>query len=133
MRIRRRRFKPGHRTLIHRQRVRPHQPHRRQARPADLADGLRGHWAIEVLHHIRDTTYREDTVRVRTGDAPRALATLRNIAISLLRLAGITTIAKPYAATALNRIDPYNSSESPETGMQLPCESPGVGRAPPLG
>jgi predicted transposase YbfD/YdcC len=65
-----------------------------QASPEDLADWLRGHWAIEVLHHIRDTTYREDTVRVRTGNAPRALATLRNTAISLLRLAGITTIAK---------------------------------------
>lgn len=31
-----------------------------QAIPADLADALRGHWAIESLHHIRDTTYAED-------------------------------------------------------------------------
>ena len=65
-----------------------------QASPAELADWLRGHWTIEVLHHIRDTTYREDASRVRTGNAPRALATLRNTVISLLRLAGITTIAK---------------------------------------
>jgi predicted transposase YbfD/YdcC len=65
-----------------------------QAAPADLADWLRGHWAIEILHHIRDTTYAEDASRLRTGNAPRVMATLRNTAISLLRLAGITTIAK---------------------------------------
>jgi hypothetical protein len=28
-----------------------------QASPAHLADYLRGHWHIEVLHHIRDLTY----------------------------------------------------------------------------
>jgi predicted transposase YbfD/YdcC len=77
-----------------------------QASPADLADWLRGHWAIEVLHHIRDTTYREDAGRTRTGNAPRALATLRNTTISLLRLAGITTIAK---ALRSNSRQPHRS------------------------
>lgn len=75
-----------------------------QASPADLADALRGHWAIEILHHIRDTTYAEDTSRLRTGNAPRVMATLRNTAISLLRLAGITTIAK---ALRRNSRNPY--------------------------
>ncbi|MEV0426570.1 ISAs1 family transposase [Micromonospora sp. NPDC050495] len=75
-----------------------------QASPADLADWLRGHWAIETLHHIRDTTYAEDASRLRTGNAPRAMATLRNTAISLLRLAGITTIA---AALRHNSRNPY--------------------------
>lgn len=75
-----------------------------QASPADLADWLRGHWAIEVLHHIRDTTYREDASRLRTGNAPRALATLRNTTISLLRLAGVTSIAK---ALRRNSRNPY--------------------------
>jgi predicted transposase YbfD/YdcC len=75
-----------------------------QARPADLADWLRGHWAIEILHHIRDTTYAEDASRLRTGSAPRVMATLRNTAISLLRLAGITTIAK---ALRRNSRNPY--------------------------
>ncbi|MDG4803558.1 hypothetical protein [Micromonospora sp. WMMD980] len=37
-----------------------------QASPTDLADALRGHWAIEILHHIRDTTYAEDASRQRT-------------------------------------------------------------------
>ncbi|WP_233527460.1 ISAs1 family transposase [Micromonospora craniellae] len=76
------------------------------AGPADLADWLRGHWAIEVLHHIRDTTYREDASRLRTGNAPRALATLRNTAISLLRLNGATSIA---ATLRRNSRDPYRS------------------------
>jgi hypothetical protein len=30
-----------------------------QARPARLADLLRGHWAIEALHHIRKVTFAE--------------------------------------------------------------------------
>jgi predicted transposase YbfD/YdcC len=39
-----------------------------QARPARLADYLRGHWAIENgLHYLRDTTFAEDGSRVRTG------------------------------------------------------------------
>jgi predicted transposase YbfD/YdcC len=75
-----------------------------QATPAESADWLRGHWTIEVLHHIRDVTYAEDASQVRTRNAPRAMATLRNTAISLLRLAGVTTIAK---ALRHNARDPH--------------------------
>jgi predicted transposase YbfD/YdcC len=42
-----------------------------QARPARLADWVRGHWGIEALHHIRDVTFAEDVSQVRTGTAPR--------------------------------------------------------------
>lgn len=77
-----------------------------QASPDELIDWLRGHWAIEVLHHIRDTTYREDASRLRTGNAPRVLATLRNTAISLLRLNGVTSIA---STLRRNGRDPYRS------------------------
>ncbi len=76
-----------------------------QASPADLADWLRGHWAIETLHHIRDTTYAEDASRIRTGNAPRVMATLRNTAISLLRLTGTTTTIA--AALRHNSRNPY--------------------------
>jgi predicted transposase YbfD/YdcC len=41
-----------------------------QAGPARLADLIRGHWAIEALHHVRDTTFAEDGSQVRTGAAP---------------------------------------------------------------
>ena len=64
------------------------------APPATLAAWVRGHWGIENrLHWVRDVTYDEDRSQVRTGNAPQVMATLRNTAISLLRLAGWTNIA----------------------------------------
>jgi predicted transposase YbfD/YdcC len=66
----------------------------RQVSPADLADYIRGHWAIEALHHIRDVTYAEDASQVRTGNGPRAMASLRNLAIGALRQTGHANIAK---------------------------------------
>lgn len=66
-----------------------------QARPEDLATYARGHWTIEnKIHYVRDVTYGEDASQVRTGNAPRAMASLRNLAISLLRKLGQTNIAK---------------------------------------
>jgi predicted transposase YbfD/YdcC len=64
-----------------------------QASPAHLADWVRGHWGIEALHHIRDTTFAEDACQVRTGNAPRAMASLRNLAIGVLRRHGCRNIA----------------------------------------
>ncbi|WP_067798238.1 ISAs1 family transposase [Actinomadura formosensis] len=64
-----------------------------QATPAQLAELIRDHWRIEALHHIRDTTFAEDASQLRTGNAPRAMATWRNLAIGALRLAGATKIA----------------------------------------
>jgi hypothetical protein len=37
---------------------------------------------------------REDASKVRSGSAPGVLATLRNLAIGVLRLAGVANIAK---------------------------------------
>ena len=43
---------------------------------------VRGHWAIEYeLHYVRDVTLREDACRVRSGNAPRVLAALRNAVV----------------------------------------------------
>ena len=65
------------------------------APPATLAAWVQGHWAIEdKLHWVRDVTFGEDDSQVRTGQAPRVMATLRNTVISLLRLAGWDNIAK---------------------------------------
>jgi hypothetical protein len=62
--------------------------------PAALAAGIRGHWGIENrAHWVRDVTFDEDRSRVRSGSGPQVMATLRNLAISLLRLAGATNIA----------------------------------------
>ena len=64
-----------------------------QASPARLADYVRGHWGIEALHHIRDVTFAEDASQVRTGNAPRTMASLRNLAIGILRARGDPNIA----------------------------------------
>jgi predicted transposase YbfD/YdcC len=64
-----------------------------QASPARLADWIRGHWGIEALHHIRDVTYAEDASQLRTGTAPRAMASLRNLAIAILHRHGYRNIA----------------------------------------
>jgi predicted transposase YbfD/YdcC len=64
-----------------------------QASPARLADWIRGHWGIEALHHLRDTTFAEDASQIRTGTAPRAMASLSNLAIGILRARGDRNIA----------------------------------------
>jgi predicted transposase YbfD/YdcC len=58
-----------------------------------LAAAIRGHWSIEVLHWLRDMTFNEDSSTLRKGSAPRVMSTLRNLAISLLRLFGFDNIA----------------------------------------
>jgi Transposase DDE domain len=61
---------------------------------AELAAAIRGHWGIENrAHWVRDVTFDEDRSRIRTGAGPRVMATLRNLAISLHRLAGEPNIA----------------------------------------
>ncbi len=68
-------------------------PH--QARPDELAAWIRGHWQIEnALHWVRDATSAEDLSQVRTGASPQVMASLRNLVISLHRLAGATNIAR---------------------------------------
>jgi predicted transposase YbfD/YdcC len=64
-----------------------------QARPAHLADYIRGHWGIEALHHVRDTTFAKDASQARTGTTPRVMASLRNLAIGILRAHGHRNIA----------------------------------------
>ncbi|MGK5451358.1 ISAs1 family transposase [Streptomyces radiopugnans] len=65
-----------------------------QTTPTELAAAIRGHWTVEALHHVRDVTYAEDTSTLHTGTAPRAMATLRNLAIGLLKTLGAANIAK---------------------------------------
>lgn len=60
-----------------------------------LTTYVRNHWHIENrLHWVRDVTYTEDHSRVRTANAPRVMATFRNLAISTLRHHGWGNIAK---------------------------------------
>lgn len=69
--------------------------------PARIAALVRGHWEIENrLRWVRDVTYDEDASHVRTGTAPRVMASLRNLAISALRQTGHTNIAAALRHTA---------------------------------
>lgn len=76
-----------------------------QASPTDLAGYVREQWSIESLHWIRDTLYQEDKSQIKTRSGPRIMATLRNLAIGALRLAGRTDIteATRWAAHRMSR------------------------------
>ncbi|MGW3810853.1 ISAs1 family transposase [Micromonospora sp. NPDC005113] len=66
-----------------------------QAQPADLQDWARREWHIEnLIHHVRDVTFREDLHQARTGTGPAVIATLRNTAIGYHRTNGDTNIAR---------------------------------------
>jgi len=45
------------------------------------------------LHWTGDVTFHEDLSQLRTGAAPRALASFRNLAVNTYRLAGRVNIA----------------------------------------
>ena len=65
-----------------------------QASPAELAAIIRGHWMIEDrLHWVRDMDFDEDRSQIRTGSGPRVMASLRNLVLTILRLAGAISIA----------------------------------------
>ena len=92
---------------------------RGRADAARLLGLVRAHWGVENgLHHTRDETFREDRCRVRRGNAPRVLASLRNVAVHLLRHAGYPSaaaatramVARPELALALLN-DPDSISE----------------------
>lgn len=66
-----------------------------QAAPRDLQTWIRRHWRIEnMIHHVRDVTFREDQHQARTGTGPAIIATLRNTAIGYHRATGATNIAR---------------------------------------
>ncbi|MEH0557001.1 ISAs1 family transposase [Streptomyces sp. B21-101] len=77
-----------------------------QAAPARLAQLVRDHWKIEALHHVRDTTFAEDASQLRTGNAPWAMATWRNLAIGAMRLGGVKNMAAGLRRNARNACRP---------------------------
>ena len=74
-----------------------------EASAAQLEVLWRGHWGIEnKVHYVRDVTMGEDAGQIPVGQAPHALAALRNGLLSLLRSKGVTSIAdalRHYAAS----------------------------------
>lgn len=58
-----------------------------------MAERAREHWGVENKeHYVRDVVWAEDAQQAYTGSGPRVMATLRNTAMSLIRLAGIDKI-----------------------------------------
>lgn len=66
-----------------------------QVGAAELAAIIRGHWAIEDrLHWVLGMDFVEDRSQVRAASVPRVMAGLRNLAITILPLAGHADIAE---------------------------------------
>ena len=72
-----------------------------RAAPRQLPAWNRGHWAVEVNHHIRDTTFAEDACLARTRFAPVNNATCTNIALAIIlhrtRFDGIAAATRHFA------------------------------------
>lgn len=52
----------------------------------------RRHWTIEnQLHYVRDVSFGEDHCQIHLGNAPQALAALRNAVLALFRVEGWTS------------------------------------------
>ncbi|MGW2588191.1 ISAs1 family transposase [Streptomyces virginiae] len=65
-----------------------------QASPERIAKTVRAQWVIENrLHFVRDTAFREDASKIRTGHGPENMATLRSFAINALRAVGHNNMA----------------------------------------
>ncbi|WP_045878573.1 ISAs1 family transposase [Pseudofrankia sp. DC12] len=64
-----------------------------RAAPDAIHTHVRMHWGIENrVHYVRDTTWREDACQAHQENGPHNLAILRNLALGLLRLHGVTKI-----------------------------------------
>jgi hypothetical protein len=109
-----------------------------RTRPARLAGLLRGHWAIEALHHLRDVTFGEDASQVRTGAAPHVMAVLRNLAVGALSRAGPVNLAtalrrharnprRPSPPSGSTSVEPTSRQNDGALGLNL---TPECGRGP---
>ncbi|MDR0417723.1 MAG: ISAs1 family transposase [Propionibacteriaceae bacterium] len=64
-----------------------------RASPEQIAVWAQGRWAVESPRRIRDAVYGEDQSTVSAGFGPQTMATLRNLAVGLLRLSGRDGVA----------------------------------------
>jgi hypothetical protein len=75
-----------------------------RANPPQLLEFNRAHWSIEnKVHWVRDVTFDEDRSRVRKQAGPQIMASLRNLAMSLLRMAGADNIAQGLRRCSWNK------------------------------
>ena len=75
--------------------------------PAQVLDFNRNHWSIEnKVHWVRDVTFDEDRSRVRKKAGPQVMASLRNLAMSILRMAGVDNVSEALRFCSWNRRRP---------------------------
>lgn len=87
----------------------------------------RSHWGIEnKSHYIRDTVYREDSNQSWTGNGPQSLASLRNLAVGLLRLKNVKSIKKATEAVHMDRTLAlvYMTTKRNDHYTELPANGP---------
>jgi hypothetical protein len=78
-----------------------------KAKAAEILNFNRHHWSIEnKVHWVRDVTFDEDRSRIRKKAGPHVMASLRNLAISTLRMAGADNIAEALRFCSWNRQRP---------------------------
>ena len=49
-------------------------------------EAIRNHWAVEVNHHLRDVTLKEDHLRTKKNEITRIFSGLRTLVLEILRL-----------------------------------------------
>lgn len=68
-------------------------------------EGVRSHWSIEnSLHWVKDVTLREDASKIRMGNAPQNISTIKNIGINIFRKHNYSNLAQAMRLVA-NDID----------------------------
>ena len=91
------------------------------AQPEVVAAWIQGHWGIENrLHWVRDVVFDEDRHQLRTGNGPQVMATLRNLAISLIRLFHGTGTSIASTTRSLSR--------QPKRAIRLLTQTPRLNR-----
>ena len=55
----------------------------------ELSRAVRKHWGVESDNWIRDVTFKEDSIRIKSGNQAQIMSTLRSLSMRLLRKSGI--------------------------------------------
>ena len=85
-----------------------------RASPQELLAWNRGHWSVEVNHHVRDKVFAEDACLARTGFAPENNALCTNIAIAvIIHKTRFDSVASATRHFALQRKDAFAAILSP--------------------
>lgn len=67
------------------------------------AEGIRSHWAIEnSLHWVKDVTLKEDASKIKMGNAPQNISTIKNIGLNIFKTNNYDNIAQAMRLVANN-------------------------------